>query len=445
VTEAEHQFKRLSPLTPLVRGSIVLVAVLGGTWRDLANGNLGPFALILLGVLVLGVIYGFASWLRTKYWIEGDELRVDTGVISRQSRRIRIDRLQGIDIVQPFVARLFGLAELKMDVAGGGKAEGSLAFMPVAEANELKELLLARRDASKHAITPDTPLEELPPPHIERQLAKLDLGTLLGSLLLSAEFVWLGFSAVVFAVLWLLAGSFGSVSGAIPVVGGLMLVIFHKLSGFYNFTVSDTAAGLQVRRGLFALTSQTIALPRVQGVVVCEPLLWRPFGWARLDVSIAGAATVGDQTEKELSTTLLPVGPRAQVMQLAQHVLGGLDLDAVPLTPPPARSGWVEPIGRFFLAAGLDESLVVSRGGWFRKKTHAVPHRRVQSLRLHQGPIQRKLRLANVYVDSPPGPVQVRLVHRDAASARPLFEQAAELARQARRGQPSVVDPDASR
>ena len=46
-------------------------------------------------------MYGVASWVRTKYWIDGDELRIDTGVVVRQSRRIRIDRLQGIDIVQP--------------------------------------------------------------------------------------------------------------------------------------------------------------------------------------------------------------------------------------------------------------------------------------------------------------------------------------------------------
>jgi putative membrane protein len=75
---------------------------------------------------------------------------------------------------------------------------------------------------------------------------------------------------------------------------------------------------------------------------------------------------------------------------------------------------------------------VVSRKGMLHRRTHAVPHGRVQSLRLHQGPVQRYLRLADVYVDSPPGPVQVRMLHRDAASTRPLLEQAADLARTAR-------------
>ncbi len=125
----ERPSKRLSPLTPLVRSFVLVVAVAASSWDDLLRGSLGPLALVMLALLLAGAAYGTASWLRTRYWIEAGELRVDTGVISRQSRRIRVDRLQGIDIVQPFVARLFGLAELKMDVAGGGAREGSLAFV----------------------------------------------------------------------------------------------------------------------------------------------------------------------------------------------------------------------------------------------------------------------------------------------------------------------------
>ena len=124
MSEPERPYKRLSPLTPLVRSFLLVVAVFASTWDDLLRGDLGPVAWLLLALLVSGAVYGAASWLRTKYWIEADELRVDTGVVSRQSRRIRVDRLQGIDISQPFVARLFGLAELKMDVAGGGSGRG---------------------------------------------------------------------------------------------------------------------------------------------------------------------------------------------------------------------------------------------------------------------------------------------------------------------------------
>ncbi|HSV40508.1 MAG TPA: PH domain-containing protein [Nocardioidaceae bacterium] len=429
----ESDFKRLSPLTPLVRGSIVFVAAAAGSWQSLTGEGIGVIALVLMGLLVAGVAFGAVSWWRTKYWIEGDELRVDTGVISRQSRRIRIDRLQGIDIVQPFVARLFGLAELRMDVAGGGKAEGSLAFMSLVEAQDLKELLLARRDAAKRPITHETPLDQLPPPHPDRLLAKLELRILLASWALSPETIVLALAVMSFGGVAVIGGSFGAATGILPVVIGFGLVAFRKFAGFYNFTITDTAAGLQVRRGLLELTSQTVALNRVQGVVVAQPLLWRPFGWARLDVSIAGASSA-DAEGKLLSSTLLPVGPLAVVLQLAQHTLRGIDLNAVPLSPPPSRTKWVEPIGRFFVDAGLDERMVVCKRGWFTHKTHAVPHRRVQSVRVTQGPLMRRLRLAHVYVDSPPGPVSVTMRFRDETEARRLLERAVELGRQARKG-----------
>lgn len=429
----ERDFKRLSPLTPLVRGSLLFVAILGASWQSFSGDDVGFAAAMLAVVLLAGLAYGAASWWLTKYWIEGDELRVDTGVLSRQSRRIRIDRLQGVDIVQPFVARLFGLAELKMDVAGGGKAEGSLAFLPVTEAQELKEVLLSRRDAARHAVTAETPLEDLPPPHPDRLLAKLDLGVLVGSVALSPEMILLGLSVVAFGGVTIGLGSVGAATGVLPVVAGFALVAFRRLAGFWNFAVADTAAGLHVRRGLFELTSQTIALNRVQGVVITEPLLWRPFGWARLDVSVAGAAT-GDDSGKLLSSTVLPVGAREVALQLAVHALRGLDPSVVPLEAPPERAKWLEPIGRRFLANGLDERMLVSRQGVFTRKTHAVPQRRVQSLRVQQGPLLRRLRLAHVYVDSPPGPVSVKLAFRDETEARALLQQAVELGRQARNG-----------
>ncbi len=439
VTEpADRPYRRLSPLTPVVRGAILVVAVAVTTWDDLFTGNLGPIGLILIGVLGVGAILGYASWIRTKFWIGDDELRVDTGVIYHQSRRIRIDRLQGIDIVQPFVARLLGLAELKLDVAGGDR-EGSLAFLPLAEAQQVREQLLARRDAVRRASADEgaTPVEGpdawAPPDH---DMAALDLRTLLLSMLLSPESIWLAVSIVVFLVLAVTTGAF-VLATAVPVIGGFALVQVRKLSAYYGFTVSQTRAGLQVRRGLLERSTQTIALARVQGVVISEPVLWRTQGWAKLDVSIAGYGNGGDSEGGPSATTVMPVAPRALVMELARHLLRGdddvaADPDAVELVAPPRASRWLDPIARRFMAAGIGEDLVVSREGWLNRRTHLVRHLRVQSLRLSQGPLQRRLGLADLHVDSPPGPVHVRARHRAEAEARALLEQEDVLARSAR-------------
>lgn len=443
----ERPAKRLSPLTPLVRSFLFLVVVLASTWDDILRGDLGPFAWLLLAVLVAGAAFGTASWLRTKYWIEADELRVDTGIVSRQSRRIRVDRLQGIDIVQPFVARLFGLAELKMDVAGGGAREGSLAYVTLSEAEQLRESLLSRRDALRadRPETADRPAVAGPPAPA-RQIARLDPGTLLISLLLSPETGAFVVAAALVGGAFLVFGHVGGLAGVVPVVLGFALTQFRKLSAFYDFTVSESPAGLQVRRGLFERNTQTIALPRVQGVVVTEPLLWRGFGWARLDVSIAGYGKQSEGDGRPSASTVMPVAPRALVLSLARTLLGeagGPDPDTVALTPPPGRARWVAPVRRRFMAGGAGEHLVVSSEGIVTRRTHVVPHARVQSLRLHQGPWQRLLGLADLEVDSPPGPVKVRARHRDATEARELLDRENALAARARTGgrRPATARP----
>jgi putative membrane protein len=61
-----------------------------------------------------------------------------------------------------------------------------------------------------------------------------------------------------------------------------------------------------------------------------------------------------------------------------------------------------------------------------------VPHERVQSARLSQGPLQRRLGLATVHLDTSPGPVQPTAHHRDAQDARNLLDAEVNLARLAR-------------
>jgi putative membrane protein len=404
---------------------------------------------VLLAVAAAGLVVGLASWLRTTYWVETDELRVDTGLVSRQSRRIRVDRIQGIDIVQPFVARLFGLAELRMDVAGGGDREGALAFLPLREAEQLREVLLARRDALRHGLGGDPrstpgPDADVRPEAGEVVVARLDPTMLVVSLLLAPESVLLVVLGAALVVTFSTFGQMGGVAGVLPVVLGFAVAQFRKLSAYYGFTVTAPRGGgaperLQVRRGLFELNAQTVTLSRVQGVVVTEPLLWRRLGWARLDVSVAGHVH-SDSDSRPSASTMMPVAPRDQVLALARTLLadsGFPDLEAVTLLQPPRRARWVAPVRRLLLAGGVGEELLVAREGLLRRRTHVVPHARVQSLQLHQGPWQRRLRLADLQVDSPPGPVAVRLRHRDVGEARRLMERARERGRAARGRRPS--------
>jgi putative membrane protein len=432
------QHQRLSPLTPFIRGPLLLLAFVGASWDNvLVDGDVGTTGLTVLVLLLAGAAYGLASWLVTKYWIDDAELRIDTGVLFRRSRRIRIDRLQGVDIVQPLLGRVFGLAELRFDVAGGER-EGSLAFLPHSRALGLRSVLLERRDD----LRGETPVpgigETTVEPH-ERVLARLDLGRLVGSLALSAEMLLVVATVAALAVAYGTTGSFAVVGGILPALLGLGLALARRLTASYNFVVAESSQGLHISRGLTSLSSQTISRNRIQGLVVHEPLLWRPAGWARLEVSVAGYES-GQGEEAQASSVLMPVAPVDEVHALAQHVLGR-DIRSVPLARTTRRSRWLAPLSAWTLALGRDEELLVSRRGFWVRRLDVVPPGRVQSVRLSQGPLRRRLGLADVLVHSPPGPAQVRGPLRDADEARSFVSQAVEACRVARRatGQPSLA------
>ena len=104
---------------------------------------------------------------------------MDSGFLFRRTRIIRFDRIQAIDVAQPFVARLFGMAELRMDVAGGGKSDGKLSYFRYDEAVKLRTILLVRAKGERVAEQQEQQVESAP-------LLVVPTTRLLGATLLSS-------------------------------------------------------------------------------------------------------------------------------------------------------------------------------------------------------------------------------------------------------------------
>jgi putative membrane protein len=158
-------------------------------------------------------------------------------------------------------------------------------------------------------------------------------------------------------------------------------------------------------------------------------------GWVRVQVDIAGYGG-GDGAKAVLTTTLLPVGQRSVAEVVVTRVLTGISLGSIRLAPAPRRARWVRPIGWWTLGFGADDRAVVTSQGWLTRVWSVVPHAKVQSVRLHQGPLQRALGLATVNIDSPPGPVRAAALHRSDAEARSMVEQQLAQSRSARASTP---------
>ncbi len=419
--------RRLHPLTPAVRSWKVLVAAVAVLGQNQLRDHSHVVAW-LVGYAALAPIavgYGWLHWWCTRYQVRDGDVRIDSGVLFRRTRHVRIDRLQAVDVVRPVLARFAGLAELRLQAAGGGSAQTKLGFLTEREATELRAELLARAAG----VAPHTP--EAP----EHVVVTVPTPALVCSMLLSwSTLIGVGVAAGLFMV----AFEFelpGVAIAALPEALALGSAAFRHFSTHFDFTVADSPDGLRLRHGLLEHRAQTVPPGRIQALRVVEPALWRPLGWVRVEVNVAGYLRHGAEGVQATSV-LLPVAPRAVALAVVNRVLPGVDLDAVPLRPAPRRARLRRPIGAGVLGAGADSAVFVARRGWLTRQFDILPHGKTQSVRWTQGPWERLLGLATVRLDTTPGPVHVHAAHRDAGEAWAIVAQQSDRARLGRQEAP---------
>jgi len=425
---APDSWHRLHPLSPLIRvgrgvGGLVLVVgaalLTGGHSRGEFLGRL-PF-------LALVVVFGIVSWLVTRWRIEDGDLRIETGLIRRESLRFPLTQIQAIDIVRPALARVLGLSELRLRMGGSEGGAGRLAYLTAGEAETVRIELLT---LSRGAAQPGAPDAVGAP---ERILTTVPVNRLVASILYSGVGVFVGILLVALVVTEALAPAavIAVLSSGGTVGIGLVTVLWRRLNGGFKLTVAETEDGLRLWSGLLDTSAETIPTGRVQAVHMVEPLLWRPLGWVRLEVDVAGRhRRQGEgRSEGRQLRTLLPVGTQEQAERLLDHLL--LEPPAE-FSPPPARARIKSPLRYRTLSWGRNERYVVTTSGRLGRVTSWIPLAKAQSLRLVQGPLQRRLRLATIHVDTAGRNLHSAIRDRDADEARGALRELTDLARAAR-------------
>jgi len=420
----QGRWRRLHPLSPLVHAGRLLIALAVVAAPSAALGHGAWESLGQLGTVVVLALLGLVAWLVTRWRVDGDDLRIETGLLRRSSLRFPLKQVQAIDIVRPGLARLFGLAELRLRMAGSAGGHARLAYLPAREADRLRRHLLALAQGC---------VEEPAEPDEERVLLTVPTSRLVAAIFLSRvgllAAAMLG-GLVTIAVVSPSATrgvSGGSIVYALAAVTGL----WRRFNGAYRLTVAEAPDGLRLRSGLVATTAETIRPGRVQAIRMVEPLLWRPFGWCRLEVDVAGRQRAEHEggPERRQLRAVLPVGGR----DLAQALLERIVPDAPGERRPPPRLVLLKsPLRYHYLSWGRTDSCVVTTSGRVARTTDWVPLAKVQSLRRVQGPIQRRLHLVTIHLDTAGRNVHAALRDRHVAEADPALGRLVELARAAR-------------
>lgn len=442
-------WSRFHPVTPAVKGWKILAVMLAIAVQQSAENltvardtveTVGwwPVVGAFAAVVLVGFCYSLVAWRMARYAVGPDAVHLQQGVLFRQQRTARLDRIQAIDVVQPLLARLLGLAELKIEVAGGSDSAVALSFLRESDAQALRNELLARA-AGVEFGTPELPEAPAAP---EREVLSVDASRILLSTLLSSAAI-LGLLGVVGVVVAIAVTGEPTIALSVfPFLLGTAGYAVQRFNSEFGFRAAVSPDGIRLRHGLTSARAQTLPPGRVQAVRITQPLLWRRAGWWRVQVNVAGYGVANQQTE----SVLLPVGDTDEALLALWLVLPDLGVDdplallddALTGTGPgrfvtsPASARWLDPLSWRRNGYALTGRGLVLRSGRIVRQVVVVPHERTQSLGLTQGPVQRRLGLATVSLHSTPGPVTPQVAHLAADVAAGLLDAQAERARQAR-------------
>ncbi|MGN8048054.1 PH domain-containing protein [Curtobacterium sp. 22159] len=409
----DGEWHRMHPLTPLLKGGIFLIVILGYVLNSLRDqlvelfipGGGGPqddgdpvryvyehgvVGWVLLGVaVVLLVLLGLftLSWRMHEFRVTGEIVEVRSGVVFRTNRKARLDRIQGINISRPLVPRIFGTAKLEIAQAGND-ANVQLAYLGVRAADDLRQRILVLASGAKederqhdpgrasHGVLQDR-VDEIFSPELDpaavraTRIVKVHPGRLIASMLLSGTTVFILLAVAAMIVSVAVTDEYGILFGLFPAVVGAGGYYVRKFSRSLQYTIAETRDGIRIGFGLVSTSNETLPPGRIHAVSVAQPLLWRPFGWWDVRINRATNAGNGASNNQQVSSIVLPVGTAADVREVLDIILPGLVGTAV-AGPSASREQLRE--GSSEAVDVVDDSLTTSgdRGGFVHSPGRAA-------------------------------------------------------------------------
>lgn len=442
------------------------------SWLFVLLASLREFAIPLIAVLLFGrsgnetwelfgalgglglAAHAVVQYFSFRFRIGQDGLDIRSGVLERNLRHIPFRRIHDVTLHRSPLHRLFGVAEVRIESAGGAKPEARMRVLGLDDAQALEAVLRRRaRDAGDSAAPTAAdaePLLALP----TAEVVKLGLISNRGMVVVAAAFGLLaqsrpdGFGELTRAVVdplmdfgerslpGPLAWFFGALALFAAAVAVLRLLsVALALLQFHRFELRDLGDRLQVDGGLLTRIRGNVPPRRIQALTLRESLLHR---WAaRRSLRID---TAGSQAQNESARSLHDLVPLATpdfIDRLVRRLLpdaGWPDLDWRPLHPRAWRRlfmlptlltllaifgltlrfgadalwglallpGWL--LRARMLAARMrytvDARLVAVREGWLSRHWRFAEIGKLQSVRLTRSPFDRRHGMATLWFDT---------------------------------------------
>lgn len=352
----QAEARRTDPKTVLI-GMLASVpqSIVPAIAITIGTGGAAILALpVVLAIVALGSFFSYLNWRRLTYMIGAQDIRVESGILSRAARSVPYERIQDVSLEQKLLPRLFGLVAVKFETGAGGGEDLSLSFLTEEHGEQLRNLVRERRDGQGAERSSTDALGTAP--------ARDEHGETLFAMEPKRLFTFglFEFSLAVFAVLagllqyvdsfldfeiwdpdlwqawindlgieWERFGAKMQALGALMAVLGLLVV--GSLTGMvrvftrdWGFLLERTARGFRRRRGLFTRTDVVMPTHRVQGVKIGTGFIRYRLGWHSLSfVSLAQDAGASSHVVAPFAK----LGEIAPIAEAAGFRLPGPDAD----------------------------------------------------------------------------------------------------------------------
>src|SRR3954451_897529 len=344
---------------------IVIAAFIGGH----GGGQSISRAVIYTGVTTAATtIYAAIRWSRTRWFLDDESIRLRQGVLSESITTVPLDRVQSVDTARGPIQRLFGVVEVQVQTAGGGRAaELVLKAVAEADADEIRESV---RHAGGEVVDEKGDGAEAEQDRPEWRLSPRGL---LAAAATSGSLAVLVPAAAAAFQLGQDVLSEKAVQRLVPdtpltiardVVAVLVVAWLLSAAGtvaaFAGFRATRDGNRLVIERGALQRRHSSIPVARVQAVRVIEGLLRQPFGLAQIRIDTAGYAH-----EAASAQTLIPIMRHRDAAEVIARLLPELAGGLGDLAPVPARAArrYVLPLTLPAVLAAIVLAIVVGLPG----------------------------------------------------------------------------------
>lgn len=410
----------------------------------------------LLGGLAAGglALASVAQYFTYRYGVVGTDLVVRAGLLNRNTRSIPLARIRNVTLHRTVLHRLFGVAEVRLESAGGATAEAQMRVLSMHDAAALERLVHAGQGAQAAGAGDAQAGGDLLLALPTSELVRLGLISNRGMVAVGAAFAgawqvapgdagdwleavgaWLSGQATALHLGWL-----ATLLGLLALVGAFVVLLRLLSIGlaivqFHGFRLGVEQGALTVESGLLTRVRARAPLRKVQFWTVTETLLHRVFGRRSLAVETAVVHT-GKESSRSIQH-LAPVATPEATTAIVQRLLpqaGYPDLDWQPLHPAAWKrmSVWpvlftliacaaltlrIGPAGLLLLALlpwwilrarrltattgwALNDEVVGFRSGWLDRKVSFAELAKLQGVQVLHTPFDRRRGMATVVVDT---------------------------------------------